>query len=296
MRRFLIPILLASAVASPAYAQRGREDIADRSGGDRGFERRGGNHGNGGEWQRTQRNATPQVSQPQAQPQSSQRRWDGGGRSNGAMTTTPDRTRDRSDGGERRYGWNDRQQQPQTAQPQTNQPPVVREDRDRRWNGERNGNGNWSADRQNNRRTDNDGRWDNNRRSGDDRNWNNNANRDDNRRWGNDRDDDRRGQWNRGWRDDRRYDWRQYRNQNRNYYRMPRYSDPYGYRYGYRRFSIGIFLDDLFFSSRYWLSDPYEYRLPPAYGPYRWVRYYDDVLLVDLRNGRVVDVIYDFFW
>ena len=32
------------------------------------------------------------------------------------------------------------------------------------------------------------------------------------------------------------------------------------------------------------------------YGPYRWVRYYDDVLLVDVYSGEVVDVIYDFFW
>ncbi len=36
--------------------------------------------------------------------------------------------------------------------------------------------------------------------------------------------------------------------------------------------------------------------LPPAYGSYRWVRYYDDVILVDLRSGYVVDVIHDFFW
>jgi hypothetical protein len=26
------------------------------------------------------------------------------------------------------------------------------------------------------------------------------------------------------------------------------------------------------------------------------VRYYDDVLLIDVRNGYVVDVIHDFFW
>ncbi|WP_342449817.1 RcnB family protein [Sphingomonas jejuensis] len=36
--------------------------------------------------------------------------------------------------------------------------------------------------------------------------------------------------------------------------------------------------------------------MPPAYGSYRWVRYYDDALLVDVRSGYVVDVIYDFFW
>jgi hypothetical protein len=26
------------------------------------------------------------------------------------------------------------------------------------------------------------------------------------------------------------------------------------------------------------------------------VRYYDDVLLVDMYNGQVIDAIYDFFW
>jgi len=36
--------------------------------------------------------------------------------------------------------------------------------------------------------------------------------------------------------------------------------------------------------------------LPPTYAPYQWVRYYDDVLLVDMATGEVVDTIYDFFW
>lgn len=299
MRKFLIPVLLAATVASPALAQRTQEDMADRSGGDRTFERRGGQGGGHGDgnWQRPARSAAPQAAPSQnAQPQYGQRRWDGGGRSNGGMTTTPDAPRGQVDGG-RRYGWNDRPQQPPVAQPPQQMPnrtfdrngdgrPDGRYDRNRTWNGagDNDRDRNWSGERQGDRHwrgNTNDGRY---------------TNRGPDRRWDNDRDDDRRGQWNRGWRDDRRYDWRRYRNENRNYYRMPRYYDPYGYRYGYRRFSIGIFLDDLFFSSRYWISDPYEYRLPPASGPYRWVRYYDDVLLVDLRNGRVVDVIYDFFW
>jgi hypothetical protein len=33
-----------------------------------------------------------------------------------------------------------------------------------------------------------------------------------------------------------------------------------------------------------------------AYPGTRWVRYYDDVLLVDVYTGEVVDVIHDFFW
>jgi hypothetical protein len=38
------------------------------------------------------------------------------------------------------------------------------------------------------------------------------------------------------------------------------------------------------------------YRLPQAYGPFRWVRYYGDALLVNIYTGQVVDVVYDFFW
>jgi len=52
----------------------------------------------------------------------------------------------------------------------------------------------------------------------------------------------------------------------------------------------------MLFSPSYWINDPYYYRLPPAYGAYRWVRYYNDALLVDIRTGYVVDVAYDIFW
>lgn len=102
--------------------------------------------------------------------------------------------------------------------------------------------------------------------------------------------------WNRGWRNERRYDWRDYRSRYRSIYRAPRYYAPYNWNYGYRRFSIGFVLWDGLFSDRYWISDPYYYRLPPAYGSLRWVRYYNDALLVDVGNGYVVDAIYDFFW
>lgn len=118
-----------------------------------------------------------------------------------------------------------------------------------------------------------------------------NNRRDNDRRW--DRSDNRR--WNNDWRRDRRYDWSGYRNSNRNVYRLGRYYSPYQ-NYYYRPLGIGFTLDSLFFGSRYWINDPWQYRLPPAYGDYRWVRYYDDVLLVDIYSGEVVDVIRDFFW
>ena len=65
---------------------------------------------------------------------------------------------------------------------------------------------------------------------------------------------------------------------------------------GWAAAGIGFTLGNLFYSDRYWLNDPWQYRLPEVYGPYRWVRYYDDVLLVNTYSGEVVDVIYDFFW
>ena len=101
--------------------------------------------------------------------------------------------------------------------------------------------------------------------------------------------------WNRGWRNDNRYNWYSYRNHNRNHYRLGRYHSPYN-NWSYRRLSVGFFLDDLFYSNRYWIDDPYSYRLPDAYGPYRWVRYYDDALLVNIYTGEVVDVINGLFW
>jgi len=145
-------------------------------------------------------------------------------------------------------------------------------------------------------------------RGRDNRNWNNRDNRNWNngdqnwRRDGNWRDEDRgreyrqaQRQWDRAWRQDNRYDWDRYRQSNRRLYSPGRYTSPYR-DYSYRRLNVGISLNSLFFGSRYWINDPWQYRLPEVYGPYRWVRYYDDVLLVDTYSGQVVDVIYDFFW
>ena len=100
------------------------------------------------------------------------------------------------------------------------------------------------------------------------------------------------------WRADSRYDWRSYRTANRALFHAPRYVPPraYGYGYGYRSFSIGYRLEPFFYARSYWIDDPWDYRLPPVDEEYRWVRYYNDVLLVDLETGEVVDVIHDFFF
>ncbi len=102
-------------------------------------------------------------------------------------------------------------------------------------------------------------------------------------------------QWDTGWRNNSLYDWQGYRFQNRSIFSPGIYYAPYrGYRYS--RFGIGYRMDPLFYSSRYWISDPWHYRLPQAYPGTQWVRYYDDVLLVDVYTGEVIDVIYNFFW
>lgn len=158
-----------------------------------------------------------------------------------------------------------------------------------------------------NDRRDNDSRWrDNDRRDNNSSRWRDNDRRDNNGRW---RDNDRRygneswrGNDNRGrdwdrtsWRRDSRYDWQRYRDRNRSTYRIGRYYAPYQ-GYSYRRIGLGFSLGSMFYGNRYWINDPWQYRLPQTYGAYRWIRYYDDVLLVDTYTGQVVDVIYDFFW
>jgi hypothetical protein len=181
---------------------------------------------------------------------------------NGRQDWRNDRNDRRDDGRDDRPGWNnDRGNDRQDWR------NAGRND-DRRWNDNRGGNsGNWNG-----------------------ANWNNGRRFDDRTRWSNQQ------RWNNGWRQDRRYDWQGYRNRYGDRFRMGNYYAPRGWDYGYRRFSIGIVLNSLLYSNSYWLDDPYAYRLPPAYGSLRWVRYYDDAMLVDIRDGYVVDVIHDFFW
>jgi hypothetical protein len=116
--------------------------------------------------------------------------------------------------------------------------------------------------------------------------------RDDDRRWSY---SNGRYQWNKNWRNDRRYDWRGYRTQYRYIYSPGYYRAPYA-NYYYRPMLVGSYLNTGFYGNSYWLSDPWEYRLPQAYGPYRWIRYFDDALLVNIHTGMVVDTIRNFFW
>ena len=101
--------------------------------------------------------------------------------------------------------------------------------------------------------------------------------------------------WNTGWRNNHRYDWYNWRSRHRSLFRLGFYSDPFGW--GYQPYSVGWRMwPNYYRSSSYWLNDPWQYRLPYAPAGTRWIRYYDDAILVDTWSGQVVDVIYNFFW
>jgi Ni/Co efflux regulator RcnB len=100
--------------------------------------------------------------------------------------------------------------------------------------------------------------------------------------------------WSTDWRRDNRYDWRRWRERNRSRFRIGIYYDPFGW--GYQQFDIGWRMWPNYYSSNYWIDDPYDYRLPYAPPGTQWVRYYNDAVLVDTYTGEVVDVIHNFFW
>ena len=101
-------------------------------------------------------------------------------------------------------------------------------------------------------------------------------------------------EWNTNWRHNGRYDWHNYRHHHRSLFHLGFYFDPYGW--GYQPFSIGWRLWPSYYSRNYWINDPWMYRLPYAPPGYVWIRYFNDALLVDTWSGQVVDAIPDFFW
>ena len=88
-----------------------------------------------------------------------------------------------------------------------------------------------------------------------------------------------------------RDDWRQYRNQNRDLYRG------YGWRSDnrYQTFRPGIRIGVGYYTPRYYINDYARYHLPNPGWNQRWVRHYNDVLLIDIRSGYVIDVYRNFY-
>jgi len=292
MRKALIGLILAATAMVPAVASAQRHHNDGGGDGNRGSwsGRNNGNGGNGGESRAARSEARQEArqqrqSQPQAQQQPQQQQqvvvrqrgdgggsrgnWNRGGSNNGGGERA-NWNRGGGGDGDRRVRNNQQSVYPQAWQGNPNDPRLQRY----RQLEQRNQNG---GDR---------GNWRNGRNDRNDNNWRD-GRRGDNR--------NRRGDWNRGWRNDNRYNWSSWRNQNRGRYHLSPYYSPYR-NWSYRRISIGLFLDSLFYDQRYWIGNPYEYRLPPAPYGTQWVRYYDDVILVDVYSGEVLDVIYDFFW
>lgn len=292
VRKMMLAGLMAATVLggiAPAYAQQGE------GGGWRGRgneQRAGGNaqpRSEGGRWQ-----AGPRAPQQNTMPRPDRdgARWQQP-RADRPTPSQPDGRWDRSQRPDRNANG---RQAPVPVMNRPNQPDVRQDWR----NDRRDGRQDWRQDRRDDRRDWRDDRRDDrqdwrqdrrdDRRDGRNGNWNDGRRFDDRTRWSSQR------RWDNGWRNDRRYDWRSYRTRYGDRYRIGRYYAPRGWAYGYRRYSVGIFLSGPLYSNSYWLNDPWAYRLPPAYGTLRWIRYYDDALLVDIRDGYVVDVIHDFFW
>ena len=90
-----------------------------------------------------------------------------------------------------------------------------------------------------------------------------------------------------------REDWRDHRRSNPGAYRGPAYVGPRGY--AYRQIGVGYRFQPEYYDRRYWVDAPrYHLAAPGRYE--RWVRYNRDVVRIDIRNGRTLQIIGGFFY
>lgn len=78
-------------------------------------------------------------------------------------------------------------------------------------------------------------------------------------------------------------------------HRRVAYAAPYR-NWRYRPVTVGYRLQPAFYGSRYYISDYGRYNLRMPHRWERWIRYGDDLLLVNLRTGRVLRVIHYRYW
>lgn len=93
-------------------------------------------------------------------------------------------------------------------------------------------------------------------------------------------------------RHDVRHDRRAARHHNRHWtaYRAP------SQNWAYRPLSVGYQLRPAFYEPRYAISDYGAFRVRAPGRNMRWIRYGDDLLLVNVRTGRVLDVVHNRYW
>jgi len=92
-----------------------------------------------------------------------------------------------------------------------------------------------------------------------------------------------------------RRDRRELRQDRRDVRRHSAYAAPYR-NWRYRPVTIGYRLQPAFYGSRYYISDFGRYHLRAPGRWQRWIRYGDDLLLVNVRTGRVLQVIHYRYW
>lgn len=91
---------------------------------------------------------------------------------------------------------------------------------------------------------------------------------------------------------ERREDWQDYRRDHREVYARGNWRAPFRYT----AWNNGAQLRRDYYAPRYYINDWQRYRLAAPGRDLRWVRHYNDVLLVNIRTGRVVQVNRGFFW
>lgn len=89
-----------------------------------------------------------------------------------------------------------------------------------------------------------------------------------------------------------RNDWNSWRDQNRGVFARGHWRAPFRYN----AFRPGVRIAAGYYGPRFFVTDPWRYHLPPTGYNQRWVRHYNDLLLVDVRRGIVIDVIRNFYW
>jgi Ni/Co efflux regulator RcnB len=75
-------------------------------------------------------------------------------------------------------------------------------------------------------------------------------------------------------------------------YRGSRFQAPFRYNH----FNTGYRISPVYYGSGYHMNNYGYYRLPAPHYGYRYVRHYDDLLLVNVRNGYVARVYRGFYY
>lgn len=89
-----------------------------------------------------------------------------------------------------------------------------------------------------------------------------------------------------------REDWQDYRRDHRSAFKGSRFTAPFKYR----SFGTGARISSSYYGPRYYVNNYSAYRLRAPGPNQRYVRHYNDLLLVNVRSGTVMRVYHNFYW